>query len=56
MAVRAAHRAGLGYGFSQLAVFTAYSLCFWYGSLSLTKPKPKPKPKPNPIPNPDQVW
>ena len=32
VAVSAAHRAGLGYGFSQLAVFTAYSLCFWYGS------------------------
>ena len=31
-AVRAAHKAGLGAGFSQLAIFTAYSLCFWYGS------------------------
>ena len=48
VAVRAAHRAGLGYGFSQLAVFTAYSLCFWYGSTLTLIPNPNPNPNPNP--------
>ena len=31
MAIRSAHTAGIGYGFSQLCISaSSYTLCFWY--------------------------